>query len=254
LPERAIDALHTEQARGPGAALCALVATALVEPEPARRRRADAADTASDAALSEALSALVRVFGLEVGAVERATTADPRGLAARAAPGASHVWVCGPDVAAPLSAAQRFVVGRQAMALRLGVLPLLERPAAERRERIEAAVSLAKDRRGDERVRALAREMEKRLPRASRKALAQAVEALGDGATDAAERSLRALEWSCLRAGLLLGDDPASALEVVLGGFPDLDSIRRSPEALELLRFWVSPTRLVLARALEKGR
>ena len=248
LPDKAFDALHTEHARGPAAEACVLIAAAAAPPEPRRRVPADAPQ---DAALRESLDGLLGAFGLGVAALETAPPGNAHVLAPRAAPGAAHVWLRGDGVRAPLSTAQRFSVARQAMALRLGILPLLERTPAERRDWIRAAVALATDAGGDDRVRTLAREIEKRLPRADRKALVRMIHSFGGDAVKAIERSLRALEWSCLRAGTLFGDDPAAAIGVVLDGAVEIDAVRRSPEALELLRFWVSPTRLVLARAME---
>lgn len=248
LPDKAFDALHTEHARGLGADACLLIAAAAAAPEPKHRTPASAPE---DVALRESLTGLLGAFGLSVAAVEAAPPGDAHMLAPRPARGAAHTWIRGDGVRAPLSSAQRFSVARQAMGLRLGILPLLERTPAERRDWIRAAVALATDAGGDDRVRALVREIEKRLPRADRKGLARMITSLGGDATEIIERSLRALEWSCLRAGTLFADDPAAAIGVVLGGAVEMDAVRRSPEALELLRFWVSPTRLVLARALE---
>jgi len=69
--------------------------------------------------------------------------ADPRGIAAVPSRGNAFDWVVGSEVTTPFSASQRFDVGYRAMAMRLGVYPLLALGSSERAYQLMIAISEA---------------------------------------------------------------------------------------------------------------
>jgi tetratricopeptide (TPR) repeat protein len=200
------------------------------------------------------LLASAAAFGLPAGDVYVGGR-DPSSILGLPREGDPPVWVVGTGVAAPLSPARRFTVGRTAMALRLGVAPLLGRPVVEW-VRLAVAASVAVEAplpsaHGMQGVDEWARALGKAMPRRVRKALPDLLRALGDGRDlDAAARAARR---TTLRAGLLLAGDPAAALEAVLGRGVSRDAVQDDGDALDLVSFWLSPDALAARREMGLG-
>jgi hypothetical protein len=150
---------------------------------------------------------------------------------------------------------QRFELGRRAMALRLGVSPLLGRTRAARRDALYAALalggsSLARD---AEKHEALGKQLGKQLLRAQRKELSRLTSQLELPEVQL-DAYLDLLELCLARAGLLLADDLGPALLQVAGsGGVELETFAGAPRALDLLRFWLSPRLLELRREIGWG-
>jgi tetratricopeptide (TPR) repeat protein len=152
-------------------------------------------------------------------------------------------------------AEQRFELGRRAMALRLGVSPLLARTRAARRDALYAGLALgggsfAHD---AEKHEALGKQLGKQLVRAQRKELSRLTAQLEQPEVQL-DAYLDLLELCLARAGLLLADDLGPALLQVAGsGGVELETFAGAPRALDLLRFWLSPRLLELRREIGWG-
>jgi hypothetical protein len=59
-----------------------------------------------------------------------------------------------------------------------------------------------------------------------------------------------ALRRTAMRAGLLSAGDLRAALEMVIGQPPTIETVRKSPDAIDLVHFHLSPTSLALRREL----
>jgi hypothetical protein len=150
-------------------------------------------------------------------------------------------------------ATQRFEAGRRAMALRLGVGPLLARTRAARRDALRAGLALAGRGAARPEIEALGKQIGKQLVRAQRKELSRVAAQL-EQPEPQLDAYLDLLELSLARAGLLLADDLSSALQHASSGAgAELETFAGAPRALDLLRFWLSPKLLELRREIGWG-
>jgi tetratricopeptide (TPR) repeat protein len=143
--------------------------------------------------------------------------------------------------------AQRYDLGREALARSLGVWPLARRTRAEKRDALRACLVLAGRAAPTPAIDALAKQLGDRLSRAQRKELVRAFVGVSDAAAEAQfDGYLDALETSLVRAGVLLAADVGAAWRrgTALSG---------SAHDLELLRFWLSPRALELLREMWWG-
>jgi lipopolysaccharide biosynthesis regulator YciM len=162
-------------------------------------------------------------------------------------------WIAGPRVRSPLDPRDRFEVGRLAMAFAEGTLPLLGRPAGQAVTMLMAAAMAsgvdlpAAGRRPG--VQEMAPDLGRVLSRRARRAIAELADRLPNDA-QAFETYVLAARRSALRAGLLVAGDVGMALWAVLGEPPDMDAVRASDDALDMVRFWTSGDAAALRRAL----
>ncbi len=161
-------------------------------------------------------------------------------------------FVLGAGLASPLSPAQRFVIGRLAAGLRLGVAPLVRRDPARAATALfaaaaagEAPLPAGEGRAG---MAETTRRMGKAMPRKVRKSVTEHVRALRDGRE--IDAWAQAVHRAASRAGLLVAGDLGAALAAVLGAAPDRELVLESPDAHDLLTFWLSPDALALRQRL----
>jgi tetratricopeptide (TPR) repeat protein len=212
----------------------------------------DAARRKTQIALSDA--ALARLSDL-VGQAELARAAQLVSQALAAQDQAPTGAVQLDDRTRAEAAEQRLELGRNAMASRLGVLPLLARTRAARREALRAGLGLGGAGSGSPEFEALSKQIGKRLARAQRKELARLAAQLTRPEVQL-DAYLDLLELCLARAGLLLADDLGVALAQVAaagGAGAELETFAGAPRALDLLRFWLSPRLLELRRELGWG-
>ncbi|MEO0325169.1 MAG: hypothetical protein AAF447_19580, partial [Myxococcota bacterium] len=242
---------------GATAELAALATAGLLvalrrEPAALGASRAQLLSPRRGADLRDALAALVAAFGLEVGDLYHGGH-DASAVVALPGKREKGTWVLGGGLTPPLDGYRRFLVGRQALGLRLGTGALLNLGPSDAAVWIVAAAHASDvplpvgaqmpglaDR---------ARTLGKALPRRTRKAIAQVAPAVPGGGASV-EAFCTAAQRSANRAGLLLGGDIASALRHVLGETPSVDKVRESGDALDLARYWLSPACIALRRQL----
>ena len=203
--------------------------------------------------LRQELKDILDVFGLQLSALYSGGDDSTR-IAAIPAPGASHCWVLGKEVSAPLSAEQRFSVGQQAMALRLGIFPLVIGRSESEALQLFRAAALAVDRSaaepaGGEDLSALVRQLDKAITRKTRKILQGSLPRIVRD-EPALAAYLGAVHQSCRRAGLFIGGELGAVLKALLGAQPDAEAVGGSPTALDLLAFWISRPNIALRREL----
>jgi hypothetical protein len=256
LPEDRLALLRAPGESAPALQVLAAVADTLVELdglEPGKLGvgRSERVGPKDPSPVRDEVLAGAAAFGLPAGEVYVGGR-DPSAIVGLPREGDPPAWVIGAGVAAPLSPARRFALGRAAMALRLGIAPLLPRPVADW-ARLVAAASLAVETpvaaaRSAQGLEEWARALGKAMPRRVRKALPELLRALGDGRDlDVAARAARR---SALRAGLLLAGDPAAGLEAVLGRGVSREAVQDDPDARDLVAFWLSPEALAARRDL----
>ncbi|MCZ7679168.1 MAG: hypothetical protein M5U28_10620 [Sandaracinaceae bacterium] len=90
--------------------------------------------------------------------------------------------------------------------------------------------------------------MGKAMPRKVRKSVTEHVRALRDGRE--IDAWAQAVHRAASRAGLLVAGDLGAALAAVLGAAPDRELVLESPDAHDLLTFWLSPDALALRQRL----
>ncbi|MDH5670547.1 MAG: hypothetical protein OEZ06_00250 [Myxococcales bacterium] len=206
-----------------------LAASAAVFPTPER----PAAPTTWECgqALVGRLQALAVAFGLQ--ALGARTVEDFEGIeVVEEDPGHVYFRVASQH-GAELSVLERHRLGRQLMAIRIGCGRLLGQQPAEQRRRLQLLVEASQDEEATDVVGVV-----QRLGRSGRRAVREAVEALGDGQSlDDALASGRVI---CERAGLRYADDPAGLVLDVLGPDPvDPDAVREHPTMLTALGAWL---------------
>jgi tetratricopeptide (TPR) repeat protein len=160
--------------------------------------------------------------------------------------------VIGGAVQTPLSLEQRFVLGRLVAGLRLGVAPLVRRDPQRAATALFAAaaaggapLAAGEGRAG---MAEASRRAQKVMSRKVRKVVPDQARLLGDGRV--LDGWARLVHRTVGRAGLMLCADLATALRLTLGHEPDRASVLGSPEARDLLNFWLSPEALVLRQKL----
>ncbi|MBN1655206.1 MAG: hypothetical protein JXA30_15665 [Deltaproteobacteria bacterium] len=200
----------------------------------------------------DALGRLMGVFGVKIREFFLGG-ADPKAVAALPGTGTSYDWVVGSEVDTPLSAPQRYAVGYQAMAIRLGVFPLLTQASSDEAFRLISAVAAALDlplaasdpSEREERVRAEAHAISRRTRKSLRIKLAE---------LEQGEERLReycaVIHRSCQRAGLLVAVSLQSVLEIVLKQNLGTRAFSEAPEAQELVEFYTSRELLALRREI----
>ena len=144
------------------------------------------------------------------------------------------------ELARTSDGAQRFDLGRQALARALGVWPLARRTRAAQRDALRACASLAGRAQGAE-IDELGKRIGKQLARAQRKDLTRGIETAGDAIDLQIESYLDALDAGLVRAGVLLAGDVGAA-------WARSGPLSGSAGELDLLRFWLSPRALELLR------
>lgn len=161
-------------------------------------------------------------------------------------------FVVGSAVQSPLSREQRFVIGRLLAGLRLGVAPLVRREPARAATALFATaaaggapLAFGEGRAG---MAETSRRAQKVISRKVRKLVPDAVRPLGDGR--GVEPWARLIHRTARRVGLLVCGDLATGLRLTLGHEPDRSSVLGSPDARDLLTFWLSPEALALRQKL----
>lgn len=256
LPDLSLGRLRAPGDGGPVVQVLGMIGEALVETDglaPAKYHvgRGERVGPKDASAVRDELHVLARTFGLPPGDFYVGGR-DPGLVTALPREGDPPSWIVGSGIGTPLSASRRFVVGQLAMALRLGVAPLLGHDVATWPRLVfaaavasEAPLAAGASLPGlDEAARVLA----KGLTRKSRKAIPELARAL-DGAASI-EDVCRALRRTLLRAGMLLAVDPQPALEAVLGSDVSRDSVRANDDARDSVRFWTSQDALAMRREL----
>jgi hypothetical protein len=193
------------------------------------------------------------VFGLELGELYLGGE-DPERVAAIPAAGAVQSWVLGARASTALTAAQRFKVGQQAMALRLGVLPLVIGRTLKESLMLFRAGALAAEMPFDAGAEAnelagVARPLGKAMARKTRKALQALLPPVLPDELGLASY-LKAVSQSCMRAGLLVGGELGPAVATVLGSEINRDTVIKSDAALDLAALWISSDILALRREM----
>jgi tetratricopeptide (TPR) repeat protein len=219
------------------------IAVAHIEPATFGVNKANRLSAREGNPVREELAALLDFFGLELGDFYVGGD-DPLRIAAIPAPGAVHCWVVGAQVGSPFTAAQRFAVGRQAMALRLGVSPLVLGRSEEEALQLFRATALVVQKSappsGEQAdLSALVRQIDKAITRKARKSLQAVLPAIMQDEQALADY-IAAVRLTCLRAGLFVGGELEGALQAVLGERFDTVAVSRSPAAFDLVAFWVS--------------
>lgn len=216
-----------------------------------RRQRLDPAHP-----VAAELTALCHAFQVPVDGVFVGGE-DPSSVHLFASPGARSggEWLIGTAVTAPLSPAQRFLIGQQAMAQHAGVHALFQQPRRRYRDLLLAcalAVDLELPAAQREPLLALARQLNRRLPRSVRRELAARRRELSELCQNPVPY-LQAAHLSHLRAGLLAGGELAEGMRRLLGPSYDVAAVSHSPPALDLLRFWTSPRMATVRQASLRG-
>ncbi len=256
LDAAALAALRAPGADGPPAALARLVwesVTAMDRLEPATFGvgKPELVSPKQSSAQRDALSSWVNAFG---SSVVDLYVGGPEPGAVAAMPGKKGpTWIVGTGFAAEPTPAQRFLVGQLATALTEGTLPFVQRRPEDAATLLfavaaagEAPLAGGAGRSGlDELTRALARA----LPRRARKGVPEVVSVVKDGGASFPDYCRAALR-TALRGGLVASSDIRVALGAVLGGQFDADAVAASPEARDLLMFWVAEEARVVRRAL----
>ncbi len=153
-------------------------------------------------------------------------------------------WIAGSAVSSPLTADQRFTVGWLSMGARLGVAPFVRRGPMGAAIALFAAAEAADvplpAGQGRASMADTKRRIYKAMPRRVRKSLPEMVRALGDDGRGV-DLWAQQLARTAQRAGLLASNDPAVAVRRVLGAEPHPDLVHASPDAMDLILFWLSP-------------
>ena len=257
LDEASLALLRHRGDAGPSEELARLAAPGLLaalrrEPAALGASRAQLLSPRRGADLRDELAALVAAFGLEVGDLYHGGH-DASAVVALPGKREKGTWVLGGGLNAPLDAYRRFLVGRQALGLRLGTGPLLDVSAVDgatwlvaAAQASDAPLTVGAELAG---VPERARTLSKALPRRTRRVLAQVAPAVPEGGARL-EAFCTAARRTANRAGLLLGGDITSALRHVLGETPSVEKVQRHADALDLARFWLSPACIALRRQL----
>ena len=174
---------------------------------------------------------------------------EPKGVVPL--PAQTPILVLGGDLASPLTAAALFALGRAVFRLRRGTAAIHGREADEVGALLYAAVRMVDPQAPAPPLLRLA-EYQTSLPssvsRKLRKGLAEPARAFATG-PDHVEWVL-AERHSANRAGALFASDLMVSIALVAGGPADDAGLRRSREAMELVRFLLSPEHLALRREL----
>lgn len=258
-PTGVLDDAALELLRAPGdgepvLGLARLVAESVAEMdgiEPARFGLGRNDALPSNHPLRAEVEALVGAFGISPPEVWQGGD-DPERIDVMPYYKGRPTFVVGAAVQAPLSARQRFQLGRLAFGLRLDVAPYLRRTPELAAIALFAAAAAADTPlatgEGRAKMAETTRKMQKAMPRKVRRLVPEHARALGDGRAVEAWAAL--LHRSADRAGLLLAGDLSSALEVRLGTKPDRDLVTSTPDALDLYVFGLSPNAIALRRRL----
>jgi tetratricopeptide (TPR) repeat protein len=220
----------------------------LAVPRPDTGRRTRLSDTLE---IFHVVSRATAVFGSSLAELHRGE-ADGRDVVVWSK-GAGQVSVLlGPELDLPLPASARFSLGAQCAALRFGVLPLIQAERGMARDLLFAALCLfpsAPQPVDAARLRPLALELGRKLSRKERRELEAAVAELPEPLPALTEIGEDA-RAGAYRAGLLIAQDLAPALQHVFGADYTLETIVNSKLGLRLLRFWTSQTCLALLRSI----
>lgn len=154
-------------------------------------------------------------------------------------------WLLGSSVLTPFSSARLYELGRRAVALRLGIGAFLSRDIDEGALALmaiarAAGASFSSDHPG---LPEASRAMGKAMSRGTRKAVAE-IAARVPHIESEAHRFMNAAHQTLRRAGLLVSMDLPVVLERVLGSEPSRALVRADDGALDLLRDWISRSRI----------
>lgn len=252
----AIEALRLPTTGGPHGELAALLEPTLIEalslePKALGVVKGDLISPRGDNPIRDDLALLSSAFGLELGDfyVDGRNASRIVGLPGKK--GKTN-WIVGTQVVAPFNGRQRFEVGRLAMGVRMGVLPLILRPSEEAAEILHAAYEAAgvelAGRTNPARPELVAR-IGHTMPRKVKKAVVDIAGRLPDGGAELTTYC-RGVHQTTRRAGLLLSGDLSVALRYVLRSDPTPDNTRKSRTAWDLITFWLSPTFASLQHSL----
>lgn len=162
-------------------------------------------------------------------------------------------WITGSDVRAPLSYDQRFTVGWLTLGVRLGVTPFVRRGPTGAALALFAAAEAADVPLGAGGNREGMAETKKRIyktmPRRVRKSLPDIVRTFQDDG-QGIDAWTQELARTAQRGGMLAANDPGTALRRVLGAAPSPELVERSPDALDIFFFWLSPACIALRQKL----
>ncbi len=220
-----------------------------IEPATYGLGRANRVADGPSSPLRQELESLLDFFGLQLSELYVGGD-DPSRIAAIPAPGTSHGWVLGSQVSTPMTAVQRFAVGQQAMALRLGVFPLVIGRNESEALRLFRAAALVVDKSsgepaGGEDLSSLVRQIDKAITRKARKSLQGSLPGIVRDEPELASY-IGAVRQSCRRAGLFVSGELGGTLQAVLGAQPDAGTISNSPIALDLIALWISRSNIAL--------
>ncbi len=198
------------------------------------RGRHRAKKASADTPVQAELDQVAQRFGARSGSV--ALSDDVATIDARMGRDGAIDWIVPRDAVRGLDAAGRFAAGRLAWATPHGAADLLEGSAQRAAGTIMAALRLARCEivEGGPVLPAVA----VKLKRATRKAVHEAVEgAQIDGGT--LLEFARSVQASADRAGLLVAGDIRAALDVILHGQVDVETLSVSERGLDLISFWL---------------
>ncbi len=208
-------------------------------------------DQVADSPLKAELSAICQAFGLPAPDV---FVGGPAEHLLDIAPYHKDrvTMVAGTAVVPPLNPDQRFTVGLLAYAARLGLAPFVRRgPGGAATVLFAAAAAaevplpLGEGRAG---MAEGTRRIYKAMPRRVRKAIPPVVAAIGGDGRDLIAWGQQ-LHHSASRAGLLIANDFATGLRRAIGT-TDPEVVAATPEAIDILLFWLSPEVIDLRRRL----
>jgi len=227
-----------------------LAAVDRLEPGRFGAGRGDLVKRESD--VREAVDAIASALGLEMGDFYHGGKDAARVVALPGKKGKTS-WVVGSGVVAPLDPARRFQLGRHAMGARMGTSSIIQRTPDEAATLLFAATAAADalldSGSGRSGLVEWTRALMKALPRKVRKQVATLAAQIPDGGRGVVAYC-HAARRTALRSGLLLSGDLATTLRIVLDDEPTLGAVRASPEALDLLTFWLSPAMASLRKSL----
>lgn len=242
---------------GPYAELAQLAFGALIEAdslEPGRYGvgRAELLGSRTPNKVRDEVVDIAQAFGLEPGDVYVGGQKQTQIVALPGKKGFVH-WVIGSRIASPLDTPDRFHAGRQVAGVSAGTLPLVNRSPADAAALLFAAAAAAGSPlpagEGRAGVAEWTRALDKVMSRKARKAIGEWAATVDDGGAGVIDYC-RAARATTLRAGLVVSGDLYGTLKLLLGGEPSWPVVQESPDARELVLFWLSRPALALRREL----
>lgn len=227
-----------------------LCSAAGLEPSHLGARRNELVGTKQASAERDELNIYANLFGLQLGDVYWGGSDDER-IQAMWAKKERTTWVIGGSVRSPFDAFRRFLVGQQAMAARRRTIPIVRRDPDDGATLIlaigaacDVPIASGSDRPG---LVDWTHRLTKAMPRKIKRAVAGMGLALDPHAI---ELYCTAARRTSMRAGLLVSGDLSVVLHALLGGTVSFEMLGYSPDAMDLLHFWISPEMTQLRRGL----